>query len=147
MWTEVFPLSPAHDFILTRLFLPWSKFWELSDESGWLLVVRTKGEDSIISRVGLLFTWWWGAVVIEHAGLAGQGKADCHFVIQHPPGSLKGMDGEDCHSLSNPALPLSLYLQTLGKTAADKDVVWFHNLLSYRYLAKSLISSRQNLAF
>lgn len=38
--------------------------------------------------------------------------------------------------LSHPALPLSSSLQIPRKTAADKEIVWFHKCLCYRNLAK-----------
>lgn len=53
------PQFSAHHFILTWLFLPWSKFWKFSYQPGWLLVVRAKWKDTILSGVGLLLTWWW----------------------------------------------------------------------------------------
>lgn len=70
---------------LTCVLLPRGELGQLADQAGGLLVVGSQGEDAVVGGAGLLLAGGGGAVVVEHAGFAGQGEADGHFIIQHPP--------------------------------------------------------------
>lgn len=64
---------------------------------------------------------------MEHAGLTGQGQADGHLVVQHPPGGLAGREGGlAARGPSGSSHPPPTGSASAGTARCAAGAVWWH---------------------